>query len=183
MTITDIEKRQNKERKREKRLVHLTNSLSRDFISSKILKSKSSAGKNTADYIVKSFLDFIFFNEHKEIGEINEVLIKSFLVDWAPRNLQITKLAAKNLPNTLIHFLEFLHADGYHKNVAPLIQTTEENTSIFLATYGKASKLRDKKKSAVVVAKKVETVVVGRNDPCPCGSGKKYKKCCGRTVE
>lgn len=30
---------------------------------------------------------------------------------------------------------------------------------------------------------KVETVVKekepGRNDPCPCGSGKKYKKCCG----
>jgi preprotein translocase subunit SecA len=23
---------------------------------------------------------------------------------------------------------------------------------------------------------------VGRNDPCPCGSGKKYKKCCGVTV-
>jgi len=21
---------------------------------------------------------------------------------------------------------------------------------------------------------------VGRNDPCPCGSGKKYKYCCGR---
>ena len=23
---------------------------------------------------------------------------------------------------------------------------------------------------------------VGRNDPCPCGSGKKYKKCCGKDV-
>ena len=23
---------------------------------------------------------------------------------------------------------------------------------------------------------------VGRNDPCPCGSGKKYKKCCGRNM-
>jgi hypothetical protein len=22
---------------------------------------------------------------------------------------------------------------------------------------------------------------VGRNDPCPCGSGKKYKQCCGKT--
>lgn len=22
----------------------------------------------------------------------------------------------------------------------------------------------------------------GRNDPCPCGSGKKYKKCCGATI-
>ncbi len=32
---------------------------------------------------------------------------------------------------------------------------------------------------------KISTTVVkppkiGRNDPCPCGSGKKYKKCCGR---
>ncbi len=24
---------------------------------------------------------------------------------------------------------------------------------------------------------------VGRNDPCPCGSGKKYKKCCGRSAD
>ncbi len=24
---------------------------------------------------------------------------------------------------------------------------------------------------------------VGRNDPCPCGSGKKYKKCCGRDLK
>jgi uncharacterized protein len=23
---------------------------------------------------------------------------------------------------------------------------------------------------------------VGRNDPCPCGSGKKYKKCCGAAL-
>ena len=32
--------------------------------------------------------------------------------------------------------------------------------------------------------KKTKTVVkektVGRNDACPCGSGKKYKKCCGK---
>ena len=24
-----------------------------------------------------------------------------------------------------------------------------------------------------------KAVKVGRNDPCPCGSGRKYKKCCG----
>ncbi len=27
-----------------------------------------------------------------------------------------------------------------------------------------------------------ETPKIGRNDPCPCGSGKKYKKCCGRNA-
>ena len=26
---------------------------------------------------------------------------------------------------------------------------------------------------------KIDTTGVGRNDPCPCGSGKKFKKCCG----
>ena len=26
----------------------------------------------------------------------------------------------------------------------------------------------------------VSEKTVGRNDPCPCGSGKKYKKCCGK---
>lgn len=24
---------------------------------------------------------------------------------------------------------------------------------------------------------------IGRNDPCPCGSGKKYKKCCGKNAQ
>ena len=27
----------------------------------------------------------------------------------------------------------------------------------------------------------VKRVKIGRNDPCPCGSGKKYKNCCGRS--
>ena len=35
---------------------------------------------------------------------------------------------------------------------------------------------REQKKSGTVVKEKK----VGRNDPCPCGSGKKYKFCCGR---
>ena len=36
---------------------------------------------------------------------------------------------------------------------------------------------RQSVKKVTVGAKKGEKV--GRNDPCPCGSGKKYKKCCG----
>lgn len=42
----------------------------------------------------------------------------------------------------------------------------------------------DKKKALYLEQKKSGTVIVGkkpgRNDPCPCGSGKKYKHCCGR---
>ncbi|MFO7951282.1 MAG: preprotein translocase subunit SecA [Bacillota bacterium] len=39
---------------------------------------------------------------------------------------------------------------------------------------GQAAQAQQQKKEPVTVEKKV-----GRNEPCPCGSGKKYKKCCG----
>lgn len=39
--------------------------------------------------------------------------------------------------------------------------------------------LRDYWKERRVPTRRTEAKV-GRNDPCPCGSGKKYKKCCGQ---
>ncbi len=41
-----------------------------------------------------------------------------------------------------------------------------------------ANSKESKKRQPVVSERKV-----GRNDPCPCGSGKKYKKCCGATTK
>lgn len=37
---------------------------------------------------------------------------------------------------------------------------------------------REQKQSGTVRKEKK----IGRNDPCPCGSGKKYKKCCGKNA-
>lgn len=47
--------------------------------------------------------------------------------------------------------------------------------SIFDAETKKALYLEQKRSGTVHVGKKI-----GRNDPCPCGSGKKYKQCCGK---
>ncbi len=52
---------------------------------------------------------------------------------------------------------------------APQREQVAKETSAGAATDGTVKKQPQKK------AKKP-----GRNDPCPCGSGKKYKKCCGR---
>lgn len=38
--------------------------------------------------------------------------------------------------------------------------------------------MREQRKSGTIVKDKK----IGRNDPCPCGSGKKYKYCCGRNA-
>ena len=41
---------------------------------------------------------------------------------------------------------------------------------------------KQKRKTPVIVQSphKSKAEKIGRNAPCPCGSGKKYKKCCGR---
>jgi uncharacterized protein YecA (UPF0149 family) len=43
---------------------------------------------------------------------------------------------------------------------------------------GEATELRKEAKRGGV-ATRITKPKIGRNEPCPCGSGKKYKKCCG----
>ena len=47
---------------------------------------------------------------------------------------------------------------------------------IFTEEQKKTLYMEQKKSGTVIKGKKI-----GRNDPCPCGSGKKYKYCCGKT--
>lgn len=43
---------------------------------------------------------------------------------------------------------------------------------------------KEKRDELYKIQKSSKTIIkapkVGRNDPCPCGSGLKYKKCCGK---
>ena len=70
-------------------------------------------------------------------------------------------------------------------------QTLHQNTSAFGGTstgtgapQAKASDVVSEAAHAAEAAAKAKPVrtgpKVGRNDPCPCGSGKKYKNCCGK---
>lgn len=55
---------------------------------------------------------------------------------------------------------------------------------------GKEQKVEELKKELLALTKATKSraainapahvIKIGRNDPCPCGSGKKYKKCCGK---
>ena len=70
-------------------------------------------------------------------------------------------------------------------------QTLHTNTNAFGGTStgtgggpGQASDVVSEAANAAEAAAKAKPVrtgpKVGRNDPCPCGSGKKYKQCCGK---
>ena len=59
--------------------------------------------------------------------------------------------------------------------VAPRVQATERVQVAKPTSEGFAG-------GKSIVRKPVVVQKIGRNDPCPCGSGKKYKKCCGASV-
>ena len=105
----------------------------------------------------------------------------------------------------LMHMVGFLDGINDSLNVPNPIEEMEENTEVSLAfdkellyknmVDAKADWLYElpaweeiftpeKRKELYLEQKKSGTIVkgkkVGRNDPCPCGSGKKYKYCCGR---
>ncbi len=68
----------------------------------------------------------------------------------------------------------------------PIEEMEEDTVADWLYNLPQWEKIFDeeKRKELYLEQKKSGTIVkgpkVGRNDPCPCGSGKKYKYCCGK---
>ena len=103
-------------------------------------------------------------------------------VDWAaPRD----KDAAKWLDTALQAVVAMSEDDTGPPEVSPLADDGSASTSIArLNAFGEAIwAVYDLRELWKTMGPKVETVraavVPGRNDACSCGSGKKYKKCCG----
>ena len=68
--------------------------------------------------------------------------------------------------------------EGYERrsNVQITEEGREDISGIITPEEAAAEKEKNKKKAPIIN----DGPKVGRNDPCPCGSGKKYKNCCGR---
>lgn len=92
--------------------------------------------------------------KHKNFMEIvNAVLAKNYTLDEL---LKIYK--RKYLKNKIISSTTVLYRSNAFSNTLGIIEDNENKPQIDLSHK------------------------IGRNDPCPCGSGKKYKKCCGASV-
>ena len=108
--------------------------------------------------------------------------VESWPDEWAtPRDTD----AAKWLDGALQALLTMTEDDTGPLEVSPLSEEGTPSTSIArLNAFGEAIwAVYDLRELWKTMGPKVETLrkeaTPGRNDPCTCGSGKKYKKCCG----
>jgi preprotein translocase subunit SecA len=73
-----------------------------------------------------------------------------------------------------------LEAGTQRRNVYQVSSTEHNRVDQFAAAEKQRAAAQAPQAERKVKQIKRKTPKVGRNDPCPCGSGKKYKKCCGK---
>ncbi|MHC4926821.1 MAG: preprotein translocase subunit SecA [Planctomycetota bacterium] len=80
---------------------------------------------------------------------------------------------------TDIIFRVRLEAGQQSRSVYNVSQTKHDDVNQFEAAQRQRAAAQAPQGERKVRQIKLDTPKVGRNDPCPCGSGKKHKKCCG----
>lgn len=115
----------------------------------------------------------------KELAEKFDVELMSMVgfLDGINDSLKIQNPIEEMDENTEVNLgydLETLYKNMVDAKADWLYELPQWN-SIFSEEKRKELYLEQKKSGTVVKGSKI-----GRNDPCPCGSGKKYKHCCGR---
>ena len=115
----------------------------------------------------------------KELAEKFDVELMSMVgfLDGINDSLKIQNPIEEMDENTEVNLgydLETLYKNMVDAKADWLYELPQWN-SIFSEEKRKELYLEQKKSGTVVKGPKI-----GRNEPCPCGSGKKYKHCCGR---
>lgn len=89
--------------------------------------------------------------------------------EWLGLTIRRTEKGGPEDQEGLVEFSARFRSEGEeHEHLEAAVFTREDGRWVYAGQLPQRGETvrRDKPK-------------VGRNDPCPCGSGKKYKKCCG----
>ena len=90
------------------------------------------------------------------------------LVEYKREGFEIFSAMMDRVEDEIVRYLFLLE---------PAVQQEEKKVARREQSYSYSAPEKEEKKPGKTVVRKDKKV--GRNDPCPCGSGKKFKKCCG----
>ena len=151
----------------------------KEFLESRDLKNK------TIEILKKSgFTEDDFNKKEKEVGQENMRQLEKAVC------LRVLDMLWQEHLSYMDHIRDSVRLRAYggrdplveyknegHKAFGQLLATIDANIAENILKAGLPSQQKPLPQSRAVESGKKE---IGRNDPCPCGSGKKYKKCHGR---
>lgn len=147
-----------------------------------------------ADFARRHSADLLISKEERSRAEALALTYEWYMCQYAPEHMEEVHYVETAYPHS------YARSKDFFENVKSNPIDTAEKTEDKLYTYVNIKTSRQEfhesmhraykracegKKEPVYVYDGTESYrrmasKVGRNDPCPCGSGKKYKKCCGR---
>ena len=174
-----------------------------DFVNENLLTkdiNKSSINKLTNDEVIDKLVKLVTDEYEEKIKDIPEEVTKEF---EKAITLQVVDNYWMEHINTMSHLREGIHLRGYAQEdplraytmegfdlFDSMLQKIDQDVSVFLlkAEIRQNIERKEVSKKKITNEDKTETAKkkpkrvkkIGRNDPCPCGSGKKYKQCCGK---
>lgn len=179
------------------------------FSKSRHFEELTQEQKKEAEFVVTSFAEYMYSYHLLSPEEWDEYLLEDCCVNILPRKVTADESFFKSVAPVLSAFFAFTEENGLLKNSSVLAERvkkiheqvimnaanpeywgmaksflmTAKNAGVNIederelnsfAAFLNLQLMRQPKGSVKQFGK------VGRNQPCPCGSGKKYKKCCGR---
>ncbi len=142
-----------------------------DFCDSSRYAALPPAAKEHAERVLVSFLVHASEGVGMDPSDLSEKELRAGLLEGVAK-IQLPESARPEIPRLCQSFLEELEDQGRLGGGASLGRYVAALRSAYLEAAA------DRPRPIVSVTSKV-----GRNDPCPCGSGRKYKKCCLRLLD
>lgn len=137
-----------------------------DFVFDYIPRKVSTEPERAASIV----FELIMFWEY--LARVFELPEATSIVAWLKTDGMVARLEAALSDPTNFGMAKSMVMAG--KN-AGYDMTSEEGTEKFIAAYNQSLQSNAASVPATTVSGRQK---IGRNDPCPCGSGKKFKKCC-----
>ncbi len=160
----------------ERFLMSLYNEYS-DF-EDKVVEKRSALGDNLFFETTRRIILYVIDNlwvEHLETMEYtrSSVNLRAYgqrepLIEYKKEGLRLFKELEYTLKDKIVSLVSGINIDPSDNQKVQIVEP-EKKLILSQAEEG------EKEATAVNTAPKI-----GRNDPCPCGSGKKYKQCCGK---
>ena len=173
-----------------------------DFANENLLKKdikKKDIENLTPEEVIDKISKIVISEYEEKIKEIPQEISEEF---EKVITLQVVDNYWMEHINTMSHLREGIHLRGYAQEdplraytmegfelFDSMLQKIDKDVSIFLLK----AEIRHNVERKVVSKKQItnesddtakktpkRSKKIGRNDPCPCGSGKKYKQCCGK---
>ena len=178
-------------------LDEMLESINEQFL--KIDISKEGLNSKNIDEVIEYIYGRLVDEYEQKIKEVPEEITREFEKAIA---LRVIDMHWMEHINTMSHLREGIHLRGYAQEnplraytkegydlFDQLLMTIDRETTVYLMKAEirqnverkqviKGEAVTDKTKEKKSTPKRVNKV--GRNELCPCGSGKKYKNCCGK---